>query len=248
MEAFVPMYMGFLLVLMRTGALCMVAPLYGTRAVPVRVRVGVSVALAFAAFSAAGMPAFADWEIGSRLVVAALFETIVGLAAGTAARFSLDAMHAAGHAIGVTMGLGFGAVLDPVNGAESTALQQLLTLVALGIAVGAGIHRDAVAWLCRSLIEMPPGTDMEIGRMAAEVVAEGARAAALAIRVAFPVLSAVTLGHMAFGLMTRAAPQMNLSNVGFSVAILAGGGALYIIAPMAAELAANSARAAFTSR
>jgi flagellar biosynthesis protein FliR len=40
--------------------------------------------------------------------------------------------------------------------------------------------------------------------------------------------------------MGRTAPQLNISSVGFSVTILAGGGALYLTAPTIAEMAARA--------
>jgi len=44
----------------------------------------------------------------------------------------------------------------------------------------------------------------------------------------------------------RTAPQLNINSVGFSITILAGGGALYLLAPRIAELAARTAASAFT--
>jgi flagellar biosynthetic protein FliR len=248
MEALLPTAAGFLLVLLRSASLCMVAPLFGTRVVPARIRLSLSLVIAAVAFTAAGGPPFAGWERASALVAAAVGETAIGLCAGLAARFALEAVTGAGQAIGISMGLGFGAVLDPLHGAESTAISELLALLALAVAVGAGIHREAIAWLCRSVVLTPPGTDLPLAEMSARVVAEAVRASALAVRLAFPVMAAVTFGHLGLGLLTRTAPQLNLSNVGFSVAILAGGGALYLAAPVVAEVAAEAARAAFVAR
>jgi flagellar biosynthetic protein FliR len=246
MEPYFPVAAGFLLVLSRAGALAATAPLYGMKVVPARVRMAVAVALAVVAFTAAGTPGFAAWERADALIMAFIVETVLGLAGGLAARFALDAAAAAGHAIGLGMGLGFGAVVDPLHGAESTAISELLSILALGIAVATGLHRDAVAWLCRSVIEAPPGARIALGPVAAGVVGEAAQAAALSVRLAFPVLAAVTVGHLGLGVLTKSAPQLGPANIGFSVAILAGGGALYLLSPMLAESAARAARAVFT--
>jgi flagellar biosynthetic protein FliR len=64
----------------------------------------------------------------------------------------------------------------------------------------------------------------------------------LAIHLAFPVLAAVTMGHLSLGLLNRTTPQLGLANIGFSVALLAGVGALYLAAPPAAMMAAEAAR------
>jgi flagellar biosynthesis protein FliR len=247
-EALFPTAAGFFLVLLRSASLCMVAPLFGTRSVPARIRLSLALVIGAVAFTAAGGPRFIAWERADALVTAAVGETAIGLCAGLAAKFVLDAVNGAGQAMGISMGLGFGAVIDPIHGAESTAISELLALLALGVAVGAGIHREAVAWLCRSVALTPPGTDLALAEMAARVVAEATRASAIAVRLAFPVMTAVTFGHLGLGLVSRTAPQLNLSNIGFSVAILAGGGALYLAAPVVADAAAQAAREAFLAR
>jgi flagellar biosynthesis protein FliR len=246
MIAWEPTAMGFLLVLFRCGGLFSVAPIFGTRAVPSRVRMALAVSVALIAFQAAGAPRFVAWDQIGPLIVAILGETIIiGLAAGMASRFSIDAAAAAGHAAGLSMGIGFSAVIDPINGADSNALSQLFSFAALGVALTAGIHHEIILWLCRTIIETPPGQALSVPELTSTVVGEAARAAALSVRLAFPIMAAVILGYVALGLLGRTAPAMNLSNVGFAIALLCGAGAVYMVAPLLAELAARSARTVF---
>src|SRR4051812_41441758 len=112
-----PTIFGFLMVLFRATALCSVAPLYGMQTVPARIRLGVAVVLAYAAFVAAGAPQLQGWTRMSVLVGGAFIETVIGLCAGLAARFALEAAAAAGSLIAAATGLSFGATLDPLHGA-----------------------------------------------------------------------------------------------------------------------------------
>ena len=242
--SFSPLAAAFILVVIRCAGLFAVVPLFGLPAIPARVRMGAALAVSVAAFLGAGAPAFVAWDHADRFIIAAFAEAMLGLTAGLAARLVLDAAAAAGSAIGMTMGLSIAATYDPVHGAESTAVSQVLSLLALGFAVAGGIHREAVAWLCRSVIEIPPGSSISVSDLAVRVVGQSATAIALAIRMAFPVLAAVTIGHLSLGLLNRTTPQLGLSNIGFSVALLAGAGALYLVAPPAALMAAEAARAA----
>jgi len=244
LSAQAPLLVGFLLVFFRTAALCAVAPLFGTRSLPPQVRLAFALVVALPAFAAAGAPAFSAWGQPAALVVTAAAEVLVGLAAGLAARFAVEAASAAGQAIGLGMGIGFGAVIDPINGADSTALGELLGLLALGTAVGLGLHREAIAWLCHSVAARPPGHPLSLPDLAAKVAVEAIEAASLAIRLAMPVLAAITLGYAALGIMSRTVPQLGQANLGFAVAIVAGGGALYLVTPALAESAASAARAA----
>jgi flagellar biosynthetic protein FliR len=247
MQAAYPMLAGFLLVLLRCGSLFMVAPLFGTKTIPMRVRAGLAAAVSSAVFTGVGMPNFARWTDSGALIGAAVSEALIGICGGMAARMTIEAASAAGHLMSTAMGMNYGSSLDPIHGSESNAISNLMGFLALGIAVAAGIHRDAIAWLCRSLVETPPGAGTDLPRLFGGVVSESAHAAALAVHLAFPVMGAVTFGNIAFGLLGRVAPQINLQSIGFGLAILCGGGALYFVAPGAAEIAAQAARTAFAN-
>lgn len=237
---------GFALVLFRTTALCLSAPVIGATAVPARIRLGFAVVMGFVAFLGAGSPAVPPPPTLGGLVLPAAAETAIGLAAGLSARMVLEAAAAAGSLAGLSMGLGYGQLIDPTSGAASTAPGQLFALVALGTAVGLGLHREAIAWLCRGVIETPPGGPVDLVPLARTAIAHGVLSCGLAIRMAFPILAAVTCGHVAMAVIGRTAPQLNLQSLGFSIAILCGGGALYLVTPAAAALAARAALAAFS--
>ncbi len=240
-----PFAIGFFLVLVRCTSLIMVAPVFSARTIPALVRMGFSVPIAVAVYTGAGMPAFGGWERLPDLFSAVAMVVVMGIGAGLCARFAIDAAVAAGSAIGVAMGVSFGSLLDPLHGAESSATGDLLSFLTMAVALAAGLHREAIAWLCRSLREAPPGSDISMATLATRVIADGTESFALAVRLAFPVLAAVTLGHLGLGVLGRAAPQLNLSNIGFTVALVAGGVAFYLVAPGAAVLAAQAARTAF---
>lgn len=248
LTAMQPLAIGFFLVLIRCTSLFMVAPIFAARSVPALVRLGFSVPVTVAVFVGAGAPTFAAWQQPSALLAALVMEIIVGVGAGLAARFAIEAALAAGSAISLAAGVSFGSTIDPIHGAESTSIGDLLAFLAMLVALAGGLHRDAVMWLCRSVRETPPGSDFSVATIATRVVSDGAAAIALSVRLAFPVLAAVTIGHLGLGLINRAAPQFNLSNIGFTVALVAGCGAFYLVAPDAAALAAQAARTAFAGR
>jgi flagellar biosynthetic protein FliR len=243
-----PMAIGFFLVLVRCTSLFMVAPIFSAKTIPALVRMGFSVPIAVAVFIGAGSPVFAGWEQPVLLIPAVVMELIIGVSAGLAARFAIEAAMAAGSAIAIAAGVSFGSVIDPLHGAESTAIGDLLSFITMAVALAMGLHRDAVVCLCRSVQETPPGSEFSVATLATRVISDGAASFALSVRLAFPVLAAVTLGHLGLGLINRAAPQFNLSNIGFTVALLAGCGAFYLVAPSAAVMAAEAARTAFARR
>jgi flagellar biosynthetic protein FliR len=246
MDASLPAAYGFALVLFRTSGLCMTAPLLSMRSVPGRVRIALAGALALVTFSGAGFPSAVVPASFLGLAAGAAGETVIGLVAGLVSRYALDAALAAGQLAGLSMGFGYGALLDPMNGTESTVVGQLFQMMALGAAVAAGIHREAITWLAISLTMTPPGSAASLVELAHHAVVQAIFATTLAVRLAFPLLAAITFGHATLGIMGRTAPQIQISSVGFSVAILAGGGAIYLLTPSIAHIAAQAAVEAFS--
>ncbi|HUK65946.1 MAG TPA: flagellar biosynthetic protein FliR [Anaeromyxobacteraceae bacterium] len=231
----------FLLVLLRTTGLFVSAPVLSARVVPARPRLAFAVVVAFAAYCGAGAPRAPVPEHLGAFAGAAAAECAFGVLAGLSARFILLSALSAGHLASLSMGMGYGALLDPSSGAESNAAAELLYTVAQAGAVALGIHREAVAWLARSVLAFPPGVALSLRELAVRVIWDSTGAAALGARLAFPMLAAVFIGHLVMAVLGRTASQLNLRTLGFSVAILAGGGAFYLVAPAAAELAAQAA-------
>lgn len=238
---------GFGLVLMRTLGLLLTAPILAARVVPARIRLALAAAVSVAVWTGAGCPRPEVPATLWSLAGAAASETALGALAGFAAKAVLDAAVAAGQLASISAGVGLGSLLDPNSGAESNATAELLSITAQGAALAGGIHREAIGWLARSAIAFPPGSGRGLRELAMRVVWEATGAAALAVRVAFPVLAAVMVGHLVLGVLSRSASQLGLGNVGFTISILAGGGAFYLVAPGAAEIVARAAIAALAA-
>ena len=233
------------LLFLRTAGLLLTAPVLSARVVPARIRLTLGVLLAWVVWSGAGAPAAPPPEHLGSLAGAIAAESALGLLAGLVARTVLQAALMAGQLASTAMGLGFGNMLDPTSGAESNVLGELVHTCAQAGAVALGIHREAIGWLARSAVAFPPGAGLSLRELMLKVIWESTGAAALGARLAFPMLSAVLLGHVVMAGLGRTTQQLNLGTIGFSIAIVAGGISLYLVAPSAAEMAARAAVAAF---
>lgn len=238
---------GFGLVLLRTLGLFLTAPILSGRVVPMRIRVAAALATAVAVWTGAGAPAVTAPAGMWPLLAGVGLETAMGAVAGFGARAVLEAATAAGQLMSLSAGMGFGSLLDPNSGAESNAIAELLSVTAQGAALAAGLHREAIAWLARSTLAFPPGSGAGLRELATRAIWESTGAAALAVRIAFPVLAAVMVGYLILGVLSRQASQLGLGNIGFTISVLAGGGAFYLVAPGAAEIVARTAVAVFLS-
>jgi flagellar biosynthetic protein FliR len=241
-----PLILGFFLVLTRISGLLATAPVLSSRSIPVRIKVALAVAIAVIAFTASGTPQLPIPSDFMSLAGLVLSELVVGVAAGLSSRLVLDAAQFGGQTAGSAMGIGFGQMINPNSGADSTTIGELYGALALAVALGLGIHTEAIAWIVRSLKEVPPGGTVDVMSLSSAVIRQIIFAVTLAIRVAYPLFAASLFGYAVLGLLGKASPQLSLSNLGFGVSILCGGGALYLVAPEGARICAQAALTVFS--
>jgi flagellar biosynthetic protein FliR len=216
--------LGFMLVLARVSPLFLLAPLFSSKLLPARARgiaaVGLALGIAPIAMNA-GEQAVLPTEI-LQLGGLIIKEMLVG--AGFA--FSLAALFAAvqvaGNLLDTLIGFSFGALVDPITGTAGGVLNQLYAMFAVAIFVVIGGDAWVVQGLARSYEAIPLASSPAIGSLVegAQVAFSGIFAAA--IQVCAPVLIAVVLCDVAFGLINRVVPQLNVFAVGFPAKVTIG--------------------------
>jgi flagellar biosynthetic protein FliR len=212
---------GFILVLARVSPLFAIAPLFSSRQVPVRVRTVVACALAV------GLAPVAMHGQQLPNDVFALFglvlkELLVGLAFALSIALLFAAVSSAGALLDMLVGFSFGAIVDPLTGNQSAVLTQVYGLVALAVFVAI----DGISWvvggLARTFDLVPLTAAPDISSLATGVVATFTTIFTSALEVAAPVLLACVITDVAFGVVTRVVPQLNVFAVGFPVKVVVG--------------------------
>ena len=211
----------FILVLARVGPLFVLAPLFSSRLIPMRVRGIVAVALAIGLSPVLGqgkhLPT-APFDIGFLVGK----EMLVGLAFAFTLAALFAAITVAGTFLDTSIGFSFGSIVDPVNGTQSSVLQQAYSLVALTVFIAI----DGDAWVIRGFAKtydlVPLDRSPDLAKLIAGVDAAFVEIFTAAIQVAGPVLLALILTDAAFGLVSRVVPQLNVFGVGFPAKVTIG--------------------------
>jgi flagellar biosynthetic protein FliR len=153
------------------------------------------------------------------LCAAGVAELLVGAAIGLLVRIALGAAEALGSLVSIQMGLGFGAVVDPLTQSEGP-LATLFALVAWMLLLASNGHHELLRGLADSLRALPPGAALRDGAepLLLRMAESGAGLFQAALRIATP-LAATLLGtHAALALLARVAPKVNLLMLGFLIA------------------------------
>lgn len=211
----------FIWPLTRILGLIATAPLFGNVSIPTRVKVGLGIMLAL--IVAPGLPPLPQLDpMSLKGMLILIQQFIIGTTMGLTVRIVMAAMEMAGEIIGMTMGLGFATFFDPQSQGRSPAISQFLALLALMIYLAANLHLALLAVLADSFQSMPI-SDLPIGSQPMQIfLAWGGRIFSSGVQLSLPVVAALLITNLALGILTRAAPQLNLFGIGFPVTICVG--------------------------
>jgi flagellar biosynthetic protein FliR len=228
---------------LRLSALFLAAPVFSAASFPVRSRVLLAVLV-----TAVVAPALGQFSVASPLsgegFLLAVSQVLIGVAMGFILQLVFAAAVVAGQALAMTMGLGFAMSVDPQNGLQVPVLSQFYVILATLLFLTVDGHLLLIHMLVQSFELIPAGMPLAAGELAFNVLQLGTGLFVSALLLALPALTAVLLINTAFGVITRAAPQLNIFAVGFPVTILAGFIFVFLSLPVTVTLLTDAIQAA----
>ncbi len=198
-----------------------VAPLFGHANIPSTVKLGLGLLLAIAV--APALPALPAVPLlsGDGLMVL-VQQLLIGLAIGFTMRLVFSAVELAGELAALTMGLSFSSFFDPNSQSEASSVSQLFGWLALMVFVSSNLHLALLASLTDSFTTLPVSA-LPVGSGPFKVVAlYGGKIFATGLQLALPIVAALLVTNLALGILTKAAPQLNLFGIGFPITLGVG--------------------------
>lgn len=206
---------------LRVGALFMIAPVFGAQTVPVRVRIILAVLVTL--LLVPGLPFNDSIEPFSPAgLLTALQQISVGIVMGLILQIVFSALIMAGQAMATTMGLGFASSVDPQNGVQVTMLGQIYLILGTLYFLAMDGHLLLLEVVADSFTYLPVGSPLNGTQIFGDIALFAAELFMAAVLISLPVMVGVLLVNLAFGVITRAAPQLNIFAVGFPTTMLAG--------------------------
>lgn len=206
----------------RIGGLIMTAPVFGSRPIPARIRLGIALAitLAVAPLMSPAVPAVDALSPAGVLII--MQQVLIGVMMGFAFQLVISAVITGGQVISLQMGLGFAIMVDPQNGAQAPVLSQFYVLMVLLIFLGLDGHLVMIEILTDSFRYMPVSEKGLVPDSLWQLLTWGGMIFSGAIGIALPAIASLLVVNMAFGIMTRAAPQLNIFAIGFPITMILG--------------------------
>ena len=207
--------------LFRIGSFFMAMPIIGTQMVPVRVRLGLALAVTFLLVPALPeIPVYDPLSLNTWLVI--LHQILIGTLMGFVLQFLCQSFIAGAQMIAMQSGLGFASMTDPSTGVQVIVVAQMYSMMAILLFLAMNGHLVMMDIMAQSFYALPIGMGGFDGDVFMRVVLSLSWLFAAALLMALPAITALLIINLAFGVMTKAAPQLNIFAIGFPFSMLMG--------------------------
>jgi flagellar biosynthetic protein FliR len=211
----------FIWPLTRILGLIMVAPIFGHRAIPARVKIGLGIFIAL--IISPTLPPMPDVGLGSWYGLLILVkQMLIGVAIGFIMRIIFAAVETAGEIVGLQMGLGFASFFDPQSAGHTLVVAQFFNLLATLVFLAVNAHLLLLGVLADSFQSLPVSPQPLASAGFFNVAAFGSTLFSVGLQLALPLIAILLMTNLALGILTRSAPQLNIFAIGFPITLGVG--------------------------
>lgn len=211
----------YILPFARVSGFLMTMAIIGSRNIPARFRM--LLALSIIALVAPVLPtttAVELFSLSSFLLV--IKQTLIGVVLGFVTRLLLETFVVGAQIIAMQSGLGFASLVDPANGTSVPALGQFFLMMTTMLFLAFDGHLMMIRLVVESFYSLPIDGGQTIAQMFYQLVIWTKWVFATALIMALVCIASLLIVNISFGVMTRAAPQINVFAVGFPMTMVSG--------------------------
>ena len=205
----------------RTLAVFTSAPVFSSRSVPLRARIGLAFMVALASQASLPYAPIVGFNDPQALGVL-LQQVLIGMSIGFAVRVVFAAVELAGEVVGFQMGLNFASFFDPSMNAESSALAQLFGQLTSLLFVVMNGHLMVLMAVTKSFVAFPIQGNFLRQLASMKLYKLGTDLFASALWIAMPMVGMLMFANFAMGVISRVAPQINIFAIGFPITLVVG--------------------------
>lgn len=211
----------YLFPLFRLSAFFLVAPLFGTPLISQRIRIGLAFAITLLiAPLLPPVPPVDPLSLPGLYIV--VQQVLIGIALGFVMQVFFQVFVFGMQMVAMQMALGMASMVDPANGINVTVVAQYFLLLLSLVFLASNGHLVMLEILVDSFRYLPVGVAEFDAARSLSIAQTGSWMLLSGLLLALPAVTALLIVNMAFGVMTRAAPQLNIFSLGFPVSMVLG--------------------------
>ena len=228
----------FFAVLVRYSTLMAILPVTGDRMVPTPVKVLLALAISLVCFPglvSSGKISITDAQVWSQTLYGiagtTVLEALVGFALGFVARVLFDSLTFAGNMAGTVMGFSAASIYDPHQESQSQVVAEFLLALSMLLFFSFDGHHLMLRAALGSYDWIPIG-GVTLGELfSTKLIAMSSEMIRLGIQLSAPVAITIFTVNVAFAVLARAMPQLNIMVISFSITALIGLAVMLFILP-----------------
>lgn len=217
----------YMWVLFRVGSVLMTMPVFGTQLLPMRIRLYLALMITLLIVpQAPAVPSIDVFSLATWVIIGE--QILIGAAMGFMLQLLFQIHVLAGQIVAMQMGLGFASMNDPAMGISVAVVGQVFTMLVTLLFLILNGHLVVIEVLAESFNTLPIGETLTRADYYT-LVLRFSWVLAAALLIALPAVTALLIVNLSFGVMMRAAPQLNIFSIGFPLTLVFGLFILWVV-------------------
>ena len=197
------------------------SPLFSISNFPMMARVGMGLAITI--LIAPLLPPHSLEDPFSFAGLASLVnQFIIGITIGFVIRIFFTAIEMTGNLIGMSMGMGFASFYDPQTQSQTQVISQFFSMILILLFINTDLHLLVIESLVNSFYVIPFDQLSLNIKGFKDVAFLGAKIFSIGLQLSLPLVTALLITNIALGVLTKAAPQLNIFGIGFPITMAVG--------------------------
>jgi len=215
-------FASFFLIFIRVSVILFMFPFFSAQVIPVFSKAGLALMITLVLYPVTSIPEgkfpFTGWEMAHII----LGELMIGMILGLMIQLFFEGIRMMGQLVGFQTGFAITNVLDPQSGIQISILANMAYLVAMVIFLLLNGHHIALKAIRDSFEVIHIGSFRIDQQVVLEIMRHTSDMFLIALKIGAPAICALLLTKVAFGLVTKLMPQMNIMIVAFPIQIIVG--------------------------
>lgn len=213
----------YLLILCRVSCLIFIAPFYGTKGIPARVKVGLSIFVSLLIYQTVQERPVLEYKTVYGYAVLVLKEATAGLLMGYGCNICTTIISFAGRIMDMETGLSMASLMDPMTRENMSISGMLYQYGVLLLLMVSGMYQYIIKALVESYELIPVGQALFLpDRLFSVMMKFLADYILIGFRICLPLFAVMIILNAVLGILAKVAPQMNMFAVGIQIKVFVG--------------------------
>lgn len=205
----------------RIGGIFVSMPVLGSKLVPVRIRILLTILItALVVPMITNLPSIPPMSLLG--IMTTIYQILIGIIIGMILQIIFQVVVVGGQVIAMQSGLGFATMNDPQTRQSIPIVGQFYMMAVTLIFLSLNGHLLVIQLIVDSFKTLPIGMNFFNANQVQSIFYFSAIMFSGAVSIALPAIVGLLIVNFSFGVMTKAAPQLNIFAIGFPITLIFG--------------------------